>query len=143
MPSVNNILTTKGTDVATIGPDKSILDAVALMIDRRIGALIVVEGEKVVGIFTERDLLTRIVGQRDPAATLVREVMTTKLAICARDTEIESCRTAMSQHKIRHLPVIEDGKLVGLISSGDILARELEAQAETIKFLHEYMTGPN
>jgi CBS domain-containing protein len=143
MPSVRDILATKGTDVATIEPDKSILDAVALMNDRRIGALIVVEDERVVGIFTERDLLTRIVGQRDPAATLVREVMTTKLAVCTRDTGIESCRTAMSRHKIRHLPVIEDGKLVGLISSGDILARELEAQAETIKFLHEYMTGPN
>ncbi len=143
MPSVCDILATKGTDVATIEPDKGILDAVAVMNDRRIGALVVVEGEKVVGIFTERDLLTRIVGQRDPAATLVRDAMTTKLAVCTRDTEIESCRAAMTRDKIRHLPVIEDGKLVGLISSGDILARELEAQAETIRYMHEYMTGPN
>ena len=143
MPSVRDILATKGTDVTTIGPGKNILDAVALMNDRRIGALIVVEDEKVVGIFTERDLLTRIVGQKDPATTLIREVMTTRLAICTLDTEIESCRTAMSQNKIRHFPVLEGGKLVGLISSGDILARELAAQAETIKYLHEYMTGPN
>lgn len=143
MPSVRDLLATKGTDVATIEPNKSILDAVTLMNDRRIGAVVVVEGEKVVGIFTERDLLTRIVGQKDPATTLVGDAMTRKLAVCTHDTKIESCRSAMSRSKIRHLPVIEGGKLVGLISSGDILARELEAQAETIKYLHEYMTGPN
>ncbi len=143
MPIVRDLLATKGTDVATIEPDKGVLDAVAVMNDRRIGAVVIVEGEKVVGIFTERDLLTRIVGQKDPATTLVRDVMTTKLAVCTRDTKVESCRSAMSKSKIRHLPVVEEGKLVGLISSGDILGRELEAQAETIKYMHEYMTGPN
>ena len=144
MPIVRDILEAKGTKVSTINPDQTVLDAATLMNQQRIGAVMVLEGENISGIFTERDVLNRVVAVRkDPATTKVRDVMTTEIACCTLDTKIEACRSAMTKNKIRHLPVIEDSKLHGIISSGDILARELKDQAETIRYLHEYMHGPN
>ena len=106
--------------------------------------MVVQNAGKIAGIFTERDLLNRVVATGlDPAATPVRDVMTTKLAVCTRDTTIEECRSAMTRNKMRHLPVVESGSLVGIISSGDILSRELVDQEETIRYLHEYMHGPS
>lgn len=144
MSLVRDVLATKGADVSTIAQDKTVLDAAAMMNERHIGALMVMNGDEIAGIFTERDVLNRVVAKKkDPAATRIREVMTKKIACCERDTTLESCRTVMTKNKIRHLPVIEDGKIVGMISSGDILAREIKDQAETIRYLHEYMQGPN
>ncbi len=144
MSSVREVLAAKGTEVATIAPDKTVLDAATLMNQRHIGALVVMDGDKIAGMFTERDVLNRVVAKRlDPAQTLIRDVMTTKVAYCERAKTLESCRAIMTKHKIRHLPVVEDGKLIGMISSGDILARELKEQQETIQYLHEYMQGPN
>ena len=128
----------------TIDRDATVLDAAAKMNERRIGALVVMHEDKIVGMFTERDVMNRVVAiRKDPAATRIREVMTTKVAFCTLETPLEECRTAMTKHKIRHLPVVDGGKLAGLLSSGDLLARELAAQEETIRFLHEYMQGPN
>ncbi|MFQ5502081.1 MAG: CBS domain-containing protein [Phycisphaerae bacterium] len=144
MPIVRDILEAKGTKVSTIHPDQTVLDAAKLMNQQRIGAVMVLEGENISGIFTERDVLNRVVAARqDPATTKIGDVMTTEIACCSLDTKIEACRTAMTKNKIRHLPVVEDGKLHGIISSGDILARELKDQADTIRYLHEYMQGPN
>lgn len=143
MSLVRDVLATKDSDVCTIGPDKTVLDAAALMNQCRIGAVVVLEGDKIVGIFTERDVMNRVVAeQKDAATTTVRDVMTTKVAFCEQDTTLEACRGVMTKHKIRHLPVVENGKLRGMISSGDILARRLQEHEETIKYLHEYMHGP-
>lgn len=144
MPKVRDLLKRKGSDVVTIDLEATVLDAAKKMNERRIGAVVVMQGEKIVGIFTERDVMNRVVAPlRDPAATRVRDVMTAKVAFCTPETPLEECRTAMTRHKIRHLPVVEDNKLAGLLSSGDLLARELAAQDETIRYLHEYMQGPN
>ena len=144
MSLVRDVLAAKDSDVCTIGPDKTVLDAAALMNHRRIGAVVVLDGDKIVGIFTERDVMNRVVAEkRDAATTTVRDVMTTKVAFCEQDTTLEVCRGVMTKHKIRHLPVVEDGKLRGMISSGDILARRLQEHEETIKYLHEYMHGPS
>jgi len=143
MSRVRDVLATKGTEVCTIHPDKTVLDAAALMNQCRIGAVMIIDDEKIMGIFTERDVMNRVVAERkDPAATKVSDVMTSKVAFCEQDTTLESCRVAMTKHKIRHLPVVESGKLLGIISSGDILARRLQDHEETIKYLHEYMHGP-
>ncbi|MBX3395982.1 MAG: CBS domain-containing protein [Phycisphaerae bacterium] len=144
MALVQHVLDTKGNAVWTVSKDQTAHDAARLMHERHIGSVVVMNGDVILGIFTERDLMNRVVAEeRDPKTTRVADVMTARIAICSRDTTLESCRSAMTRHKIRHLPVVEDGKLLGIISSGDILARELKDQEETIRYLHEYMLGPN
>jgi IMP dehydrogenase len=143
MSRVQDVLNAKGsTVVATIELRATVLEATVKMHERHIGALVVLNGDDIVGIFTERDLLNRVVAVgREPSETFVRDVMTPRVAVCTRDTTLSACRTAMTRNKMRHLPVVEDGRLIGIISSGDILARELEDQEETIRYLHEYMHG--
>ena len=145
MSTVRNVLAAKGRDVATIDHDKSVLQAAKIMHDRHIGSVLVMRDGRIAGIFTERDLMNRIVAeQRDPAATPVGDVMTERIACCDEDTTLDACRTTMTKHRMRHLPVLDsDGRLVGIISSGDILARELKDTEETLHYLHDYITGPN
>lgn len=144
MSLVRHVLEMKGRDVARVTGDSTVLDAATVMNERRIGCVMVMDGEKIAGIFTERDILCRVVAVRkDPALTKVAEVMTTKVAVCSPETTIEACRSAMTRNKLRHLPVVDGTKLVGMVSSGDILARELKEQEETIHWLHQYMHGPN
>lgn len=144
MPNTRDLLKEKGGEVVTITRGATVLEAATKMNERRIGALVVLDGEKIVGIFSERDVMNRVVAaKKDPAAVHVHEVMTEKVAFCTLDTPLDECRSVMTRHKIRHLPVVEEGKLVGMLSSGDLLARELAVQEETIRYLHEYMQGPN
>ena len=144
MPTAQTILDRKGGDVETIDKNATVLDAARHMNDKRIGALIVVGGEKVLGIFTERDLLMRVVAkQLDPAQTPVHSVMTTPMACCTRETKLTKCKAVMTEKKIRHLPVVEDGRLYGMISSGDVLAHESEDKDTTIDYLSDYLYGRN
>jgi CBS domain-containing protein len=142
MATAQVILDKKGTDVATVDRDGTALDAAKIMNERRIGAVVVTAGDRVVGIFTERDILNRVVATGQVAAeTCVGDVMTTPTACCHRDTPLEECKSVMTERRIRHLPVVEDGKLYGLISSGDILAHEQADRQATIEYLHEYLYG--
>ena len=142
MPTAQTILDRKGTDVATIDQDATVLDAATLMNERRIGALVVGSGDKVVGIFTERDILNRIVAAGlNPAQTRVGKVMTSPMACVGRDTKLAECKSVMTSKRIRHLPVVEDGKLFGMISAGDILASECDDRQATIEYLQEYLYG--
>jgi CBS domain-containing protein len=142
MPNAQSILQKKGADVATVDRKNTVLDAAKTMNQRRIGAVVVTDGDRVVGIFTERDILSRIVAAgKDPKTARVEEVMTSPMACCQRDTRLTECRTVMTQKRIRHLPVVEDGKLYGIISAGDILAGEVADQQATIEYLHEYLYG--
>lgn len=144
MSLVRHVLESKGDAVWTVHKDQSALDAAKLMHEKHIGSVVVMSADVVIGIFTERDLMNRVVAEgRDPAKTCVGDVMTGRIAVCTRDTTLEACRSAMTKNKMRHLPVVEDGRLVGILSSGDILARELKDQEETLRYLHEYMVGPN
>ncbi len=136
MEIVQSILETKGSDVATIDRDATAGEAADLMTTRKIGALVVTDGEKVVGIFTERDILGRVVARRRvPDETKVGDVMTSPTACCRRDTPIQECRAVMTDQGIRHLPVVEDGRLHGLISTRDIIAVEVAAKEGTIESL--------
>lgn len=142
MPTVREILDRKGNAVHTIPTDASVLDAARRMNEKHVGALVVIRGEKVVGIFTERDILNRVVAQqRDPAETLVQDVMTAPIACCAPETTRAECRAVMKNRRIRHLPVVDDERLCGIVSIGDILEVEGAEQAETIQYLYEYMHG--
>jgi len=142
MSRVRDLLGTKGHDVATIDLEAPVFEAVMIMHRRHIGSVVVLKGGEIVGIFTERDLMNRVVAVgRETQGTQVKDVMTPRVAFCEPDTPLSQCRTAMSRNRIRHLPVLDDGKLVGIISSGDIMARELEDTEEQIRYLHEYMHG--
>ncbi len=142
MLDVQALLEKKGTDVATVDREATVLEAAKLMNDRRIGAVVVTAGEHAVGIFTERDILNRVVASgRQPGETCVGEVMTSPMACCRRNTPMEECKAVMTAQRIRHLPVVEEGKLFGLVSSGDILASEVADQQATIEYLHEYLYG--
>lgn len=142
MPTAQTVLERKGNDVATVGHDQTVLEAAKLMNARHIGALVVTNGDRVVGIFTERDILNRIVAAgKAPENTKVSDVMTAPMACACRDTKLAECRSVMTSKRIRHLPVVENGKLYGMISSGDILANEVEERQATIEYMHEYLHG--
>jgi len=142
MHTVRSILEQKDRLVVRIAEQASVLEAAQLMRERRIGAIVVTRGDKVVGIFTERDVLNRVVAvERDPSATTVGDVMSAPVAVCGPDTKCDECRAVMRQQRLRHLPVVEDGKLIGMVSIGDLNKAAHADQAETIQYLYEYMYG--
>ena len=143
MATVTAILEVKGPHVLTIGREATVLQAALLMNEHKVGALVVTDGEHITGMFTERDVLRRVVGeQRDPTSTPVAEVMTTEVACCTPETTLEEARGAMKNRRIRHLPVVDGGqRLVGLISIGDLNAHQATAHEQTIHLLHEYLYG--
>jgi CBS domain-containing protein len=142
MPTAESLIEKKGHDVATVDRTDSVLIAAQEMNRRRIGAVVVRDGGRVVGIFTERDILNRVVAAGMlPGETLVGTVMTSPMAVCRRDTKLTECKSIMTQKRIRHLPIVEEGTLYGLISIGDIMASEVADQQATIEYLHEYLHG--
>ena len=143
MHTVRDILAAKASrPVVRISEESSAIDAARLMNEHRIGSVVVTRGERVVGIFTERDILTRVVAvDRSPRAVRVSEVMTAPVACCALSTTRDECRSAMRHERVRHLPVVENDRLVGMVSIGDLLADAEEEQADTIRWLHDYLYG--
>ncbi len=136
METAGSILETKGSDVKTIDQTASAGEAADIMASLKIGALVVVDGEKAVGILSERDILTKVVAtRRSPNEVKVADMMTSTMACCRRDSSIVECRAAMTGKGIRHLPVVEDGHLLGLISARDVMIAEAAAQRGTIEHL--------
>ncbi len=142
MATAQSILDRKGTYVATISPDASVLDAAKRMNESRIGSLVVLSGDRAVGIFTERDILTRVVAaERPPASTRVGDVMTTPTLCCRPSTSIDECKSLMTSHRVRHVPVVDDGRLAGMVSQGDIMHTEAAEKQTTLEYLHDYLHG--
>lgn len=144
MRTMGQLLDRKGHQVVTVSPEATVKEAARLMSDRHIGAVMVVKaGGEIAGIFTERDVMRRVVAEcRDPMRTQVREVMTASVACCSTKTTLDEVRTLMRERKIRHMPVVEDGKLVGIISLGDLNIVEEEIRIETIQYLEQYLYKP-
>jgi CBS domain-containing protein len=143
MATVRDILATKGSHVQSIGPEARVLDAALVMNEHKIGSLVVLDGGRLAGIITERDLLQRVVAlRRDPADTSVRDAMTTELLCCRPDTTLDEARAVMKDRRVRHLPVVDgQGQLVGLVSIGDLNAHAAHDQEVTIHVLEEYIHG--
>jgi CBS domain-containing protein len=143
MSTVADILARKGSQVFTIGKEATVLQAALLMNDHKVGALVVVDDSQVIGMFTERDVLRRVVGeQRDPTKTMVADVMTTEVICCTCQTTLEEARSAMKNRRIRHLPLVDDDhRLLGLVSIGDLNAFDASSQEQTIYLLQEYLYG--
>jgi CBS domain-containing protein len=143
MPTVQTVLMEKGNSVHTISSGATVAAAVVKMNELRIGALVVKDGGHVVGIFTERDVLRRVVGEdRSPAKTMVAEVMTTDVVCCRPDHDIDEVGALMKDRRVRHVPVCDrDNELLGVISMGDVNACHASSQASQIEFLNEYIYG--
>ena len=142
MWTVKDMLDQKGRDVWTIAPEVQVLNALKIMADKRIGALVVVSGERVVGIFSERDYARKVVlKERTSLNTPVRDVMTSEVFCVRKETTTEECMALMTGKRIRHLPVIEDNRLGGLISIGDVVKSIISDQKITIGHLQDYIMG--
>ncbi len=140
MATIMDILGRKGPDVVTIAADDAVLTAARLMNQSGIGGVVVVEDEDVVGIFTERDILRRVVAERrDPGTTLIRDVMTSPVITCRPEAKVEECTAIITEKRVRHIPVVDDGGLCGIVTSGDILALQVKEQADTIEYLNSYV----
>jgi CBS domain-containing protein len=143
MPTVRDVLASKGQGLEFTTPSATVLEAVNQMNEHKIGALVVMDAGQVVGMFTERDVLRRVVGdERSPSATLVGQVMTSKVVCCDPNTDLEEIATLMKNRRIRHVPVCHgDGRLLGMVSMGDVNAQNASNQEATIFFLNEYIYG--
>lgn len=143
MSTVGELLEAKGQQVLSVDPNASVLDAAVLMNEKRVGALLVVEGETIQGIFTERDILRRVVAEgKDPGATAVGQVMTRELICCPPDTPVAQSRMIFRDKRIRHLPVVDEkGRPIGVMSIGDANAWAMDNQQAEIHYLQEYLYG--
>jgi len=142
MGRVADILAAKGGGVETVPPNTSAFDAVSRMIERGVGSLLVVDSNHIAGIFTERDYLRRVtLSGRDAKTTPVREIMTPRVIYVDSAKSIQECMAIMTQRRFRHLPVVDDDKLVGVISIGDLVKHLTKEQQFEIRFLTEYITG--
>lgn len=129
-----------GQDTVTVGTSTSVTDVARTMADRNIGAVPVTDGDRVVGIFTERDALTRVVAAGiDPARTPVSDVMSPSLVVADIGESYETCLERMKQAHVRHLIVLDDGRMAGVVSMRDLMAVDLDEKVETITLLNEYV----
>jgi CBS domain-containing protein len=142
MHIVNQLLDAKGRDVWSVTPDTFVFDALQLMAEKNCGALVVLEEDKVVGIFSERDYARKVILKGKASKdTPVKEIMSAQVYFVRPQSSIEECMALMTDKRIRHLPVLEDSKVVGVISIGDVVRAVISEQEFTIKQLENYITG--
>jgi CBS domain-containing protein len=135
------ILDEKGSGVLDIPGDASVLDAVKQMVDNNVGSLLVSVGGEFVGIVTERDYLRRVTLQGRTEAAPVREIMSSPLVVASPETTVDECMALMTDRRIRHVPVVDDGTVVGVVSIGDLVKFKSKKQTFEIQFLNDYITA--
>jgi CBS domain-containing protein len=142
MKLVQHLLDSKGRDVITVTAETSVLDAVKIMADRSVGSLLVMDADELKGIVTERDYARKVIIKgRSSQSTQVGEIMTTDVCMATSLDTVKKCMTVMSERKIRHLPVVDEGRLVGMISIGDLVQAIIMDQKEKIQHLEQYISG--
>jgi len=142
MKLVKHLLDTKGSDIISIAEEASVLDAIRLMAEKGIGSLLVMEGNELKGIVTERDYARKVIIKgRSSESTQVREIMTAEVYTAHAHQTVKECMTVMSERRIRHLPVVEDGEVLGLISIGDLVQAIIAEQQQEIELLGQYISG--
>jgi CBS domain-containing protein len=142
MKNVRDLLQEKGGTVYTVSPETTVYEALQLMADKNLGALVVCENDAVAGLFSERDYARKIALKgRLSREVRVDEIMTAKVIHVNQDQDIESCMELMSNNRIRHLPVIENNRLIGIVSIGDIVKAIIEHKEEIIEQLENYIAG--
>jgi CBS domain-containing protein len=142
MHTVRELLREKGSQVWTIGPQATVYEALQLMAAKNIGSLVVLEHGKVAGVFTERDYARKVALQgRSSKTTTIAELMTSDVLYVSPDDTIENCMALMTDKRLRHLPVMDGGKLAGLVSIGDVVKVIISEHKFTIRELERYITG--
>jgi CBS domain-containing protein len=142
MLRVTYLLALKGKDVWSIDPDAPVLEAIRMMAERGIGALPVIKGGQLLGIVSERDYARKVIlKNRSSADTPVRDIMTAPVTTISPDEAVHNCMEIMTQKRIRHLPVVERGNIVGMISIGDLVKAVIEEQQQTIDHLERYIAS--
>jgi len=143
MKRVKDVLEVKGNDVWSIEPGASVYEAMKLMADKEVGALMVIEGTELVGIISERDYARKVILEgRSSRTTQVREIMTSRPVCAEPEQNIEECMVVMTERRVRHLPVIDGGRLIGVISIGDLVKSIITEQRFIIEQLERYISGP-
>ncbi len=138
---ISDILQKKGGNIISVTPKTTVFESIRLMATNKIGAVLVLEGERIVGIFTERDYLNKIILQGHSSKDVpVKDAMTTKVAFITPDTSIEEGLAVMTEKRCRHLPVLDNKKLVGVVSIGDLVRKVIQDQKVAIDSLTEYIS---
>ena len=140
--TIEVILNQKSGQIWSIEPDATVYDAIALMAEKNIGALVVVENGQLVGVLSERDYTRKVMlrGKRS-RETLVREIMSTQLTTADPKQSVDECLRSMTEKRIRHLPVVKEGEIIGVISIGDLVKHVISAQSATLDQLERYISG--
>lgn len=142
MTTIRQLLDTKGHEVLSIGPEDSVFDAIKLMADRNVGSLIVLENNDLIGIITERHYARNVYlkGRASPD-TKVKDIMASKVLYAIPEETVDQCMAVMTDKAVRHLPVMDDGEVVGIISIGDLVKSIIEGQQFVIDQMERYITG--
>ena len=142
MKLIREIIENKGDEIWFVGPHATVYEAIEIMADKGVGALVVMENENLVGIISERDYARKVILQgRSSRDTPVLDIMTSRVIQTGPDSTVDDCMAVMSDNKIRHLPVIQDDKLLGVISIGDLVKETIREQKSTIEQLERYISG--
>ena len=142
MTTINQVLDKKGHDVLTVRPDDTVLRALEQMASRNVGAVIVMENDAPVGIFTERDYARSVfLKNRSSPTTPIRDVMSSELIFAQPAQTVDECMAIMSEKRFRHMPVLQEGKLIGVVSIGDLVKTIIDQQKFTIEQLQGYIGG--
>ena len=142
MKTVTQLLRAKGHEILSVSPEASVFEALKVMAAKNVGALLVVEGERLVGVFSERDYARKVILQGKASKEIpVREIMTSHVLYVRPEQTIEECMALMTDKRVRHLPVLEEERLVGVISIGDVVKAIIAEQEFMIEQLQNYITG--
>lgn len=140
--TIETILANKPATIWSVSPDATVYDAIAMMAEKNVGALLVMENQKVAGIVSERDYSRKVMLKgKTSRNSFVREIMTTELTTAHPRETVTDCLRFMTEKRIRHLPVMADGELRGVISIGDLVKQVISAQSATLDQLHNYIAG--
>ena len=143
MKLVQHLLDSKGRDIISVTADVSVLDAIKLMAEKTVGSLLVMQGDQLQGIMTERDYARKVIIKgRSSETTEVGEIMTADVCSATSQQTVNDCMALMDKRKIRHLPVVDDGKVTGMLSIGDLVQAIISDQQEEIQQLEQYISGP-
>jgi CBS domain-containing protein len=140
--TVGSILKRKGNEIWSVSPKQTVYEAIEMMAARGVGALLVIEGGKLAGIISERDYARKVILQgRSSKTTVIQEIMTSPVISVSPSDQVDECMELMTQHRIRHLPIMENERVIGIVSIGDLVKWLLSEQGETIEHLHNYISA--